>query len=118
MNPNEVRQLSDEQIKGEVHAAREKLFKLRTQAVTEKVENTGLFRTTRKDLARLLTERTARRLKHKGAGKPAAAPVAAKTSVKKPAGKKPVVAGVSGKPVRSKSAGKKPSGGKKSAKSS
>jgi ribosomal protein L29 len=85
MNPNEVRQLSDEQIKGEVHAAREKLFKLRTQAVTEKVENTGQFREGRRGLARLLTERRARQLAQApGASKPAAGPAAGKS---KPAAK-------------------------------
>jgi large subunit ribosomal protein L29 len=60
MTPKEVRQLADDQLKAEVQSHREKLFKLRVQAVTEKVENTGQFRQTRRDLARMLTERTAR----------------------------------------------------------
>jgi len=116
MTPTEVRQLSDEQIKGEIHAARDRLFKLRAQAVTEKVENTGLFRTTRKDLARLLTERTVRRAKQhppaRTSGSPAsAAKPAPKTQTKKP------VAGVTGKPVRTKPSAKK-TGSKKTAKAS
>lgn len=62
MTPQEVRKLSDEQIGGEVKATRERLFKLRTQAVTEKVENTGQFRELKRDLARVLTERRSRQL--------------------------------------------------------
>jgi ribosomal protein L29 len=96
MTPQEVRQLNDEQIKGEIHATREKLFKLRSQAVTEKVENTGQFRVERKHLARLLTERTARRIKHAGTKAPAAKseakPVkekAAAKPAKKPAPRSP-----------------------------
>jgi ribosomal protein L29 len=112
MTPQEVRQLTDEQIKGEIHATREKLFKLRSQAVTEKVENTGQFRVERKHLARLLTERTARRHKHYGTNTPA---VAAKSEAK------PVKKKVAAKPAkktapRSAAAPKKTSTKKPSAK--
>lgn len=85
MTPKEVRQLADDQLKAEVESTRSRLFKLRTQAVTEKVENTGQFREGRRGLARLLTERRARQLaKASGASKPAAGPAAGKS---KPAAK-------------------------------
>lgn len=94
MTPKEVRQLADDQLKAEVESTRSKLFKLRTQAVTEKVENTGQFREGRRGLARLLTERRARQLaKSSGASKPAAGP-AAKT---KPAAAKTAKTGKTSK---------------------
>jgi ribosomal protein L29 len=52
--------LTFEQIASELAAARRKVFNLRAQAVTEKVENTSQFRTTRRTIARLLTEQGAR----------------------------------------------------------
>ncbi|QYU66665.1 50S ribosomal protein L29 [Leptolyngbya sp. 15MV] len=69
MTPTEVRQLTDDQLKAEVASTRNRLFKLRSQAVTEKVENTGQFRELRRDLARLLTERTSRRSRVGGSGR-------------------------------------------------
>lgn len=63
MNGTEVRQLSDEEIGVELKRLREKLFTMRSQQVTEKVEDTSQFGKVRKDIARLQTERTARRHK-------------------------------------------------------
>jgi large subunit ribosomal protein L29 len=60
MESTEIRKLTDEQIASELAAARRKGFNLRAQAVTEKVENTSQFRTTRRTIARLLTEQGAR----------------------------------------------------------
>jgi large subunit ribosomal protein L29 len=60
MEAREIRKLSDEQITSELAAQRRKVFDLRAQAVTEKVENTSQFRTVRRTIARLLTERNAR----------------------------------------------------------
>lgn len=60
MTGKEVRALSDEEIKVELARLRDKLFGLRTQGVTEKVEDNSTFIKTRRDVARLLTERTAR----------------------------------------------------------
>jgi len=61
MTGTEVRKLKDEEIAIEVRRLREKLFSLRSQTVTEKVEDTSQFRNLRRDIARLLTEQTARR---------------------------------------------------------
>lgn len=62
MNGKEVRALKDEEIKIELERTRAKLYQLRTQTVTEKVENTGQFKEVRRNIARLLTERQARHL--------------------------------------------------------
>lgn len=60
MKAREVHKLSDEEIDVEVDRLRRKRFELRTQAVTEKIQDTSQFGKIRKDLARLLTERSAR----------------------------------------------------------
>ena len=61
MNANEVHKLSDEEIEVEIKRLRTRGFELRTQAVTEKIEDTSQFAKTRQDVARLLTERSLRR---------------------------------------------------------
>lgn len=61
MKAKEVHKLSEEEISIEVNRLRKQLFELRTQAVTEKIENTSQFSMVRKDLARLLTEKNSRR---------------------------------------------------------
>jgi ribosomal protein L29 len=62
MTGAEAKALRDEEIGIELKRLREKLFTLRSQAVTEKVEDTSQFLKVRKDIARLLTERNTRRL--------------------------------------------------------
>jgi large subunit ribosomal protein L29 len=61
MKAKEVHKLSEEEIDVEVQRLRRRLFELRTQAVTEKIQDTSLFWKVRRDIARLLTERQARR---------------------------------------------------------
>ncbi len=63
MKAKEVHKLSDEEIDVEVVRLRKRSFELRTQAVTEKIEDTSQFAATRADIARLLTERNSRRNK-------------------------------------------------------
>ena len=63
MKGKEVRKLSGEEIEVEIKRLRQKHFELRTQAVTEKIEDTSQFGKVRGDVARLLNERHARRLK-------------------------------------------------------
>ena len=63
MNAKEVRKLSDEEIDVELVRLRKRSFELRTQAVTEKIEDTTQFGAARRDVARLLTEQNARRRK-------------------------------------------------------
>jgi ribosomal protein L29 len=61
MNAKEVHKLSDEEIEAEMKRLRQRTFELRIQAVTEKIEDTSQFGETRRDIARLLTERSMRR---------------------------------------------------------
>lgn len=60
MTGAEVRKMTTEEIDLEVKRLRGEVFKLRSSAVTEKVEDTSKFAKVRRDVARLLTERTAR----------------------------------------------------------
>ena len=62
MKAKEVRKLSNEEVDVEVKRLRRKLFEMRTQAVTEKIQDTTQFGKARKDVARLLTERRRRQL--------------------------------------------------------
>ena len=60
MKASEVHKLSDEEIQIEVGNLRRKLFELRSQAVTEKIQDTSQFGKIKKDIARLLTEKNTR----------------------------------------------------------
>ncbi|MGQ0628686.1 MAG: 50S ribosomal protein L29 [Phycisphaerales bacterium] len=57
----EIRKLSDEQIVAEIGDLRSKLYTLRTQTATEKVEDLSQFKKMRRTIARLLTEQSTRR---------------------------------------------------------
>lgn len=61
MNAKEVRKLNDDEVTVETVRLRRRIFDLRSQAVTEKIEDTSQFTKARRDLARLLTEATRRR---------------------------------------------------------
>lgn len=63
MKAKETHKLSDDEVKVETQRLRKRMFELRTQAVTEKIQDTSQFRKLRKDVARLLTESAARRKK-------------------------------------------------------
>jgi len=60
MTGTEVRKLSDEEITVELGNLRGKLLALKNKSVSEKIEDTTQFGSFRKDIARLLTEQTAR----------------------------------------------------------
>ncbi|MDG2200206.1 MAG: 50S ribosomal protein L29 [Phycisphaerales bacterium] len=60
MSPAEVKKMSDEDLAVEVQQLRRRLFDLRCQLVTEKIQNTSQFPNVRKDIARLLTEQSSR----------------------------------------------------------
>ena len=60
MKATEVHKLSNDELKIEIGRMRKQLFELRTQAVTEKLENPRQLRNLRRDIARLLTEAHAR----------------------------------------------------------
>lgn len=99
MTGEEVRKLSDDEIKAEIVAIRRKTYDLRVQSTTEKVENTSQFRKLRQDLARLLTERTGRFAKKRAAsakprgpsGRPVEAPAKAQTKAQTKGGAKVAV---------------------------
>ena len=63
MKASEVRDMKAEELPVEVPRLRQKLFELRSQAVTEKLENPMQLKEIRRDIARLLTERRRRELK-------------------------------------------------------
>lgn len=83
MTGTEVRKMSDDQLKTEIRSTRDKLFQLRNQAQTEKVENTSQFISVRRDIARMLTEQSARRAKAAPAKAAPKARTAAKTAKSK-----------------------------------
>ena len=63
MKAKEVHKLSEEEIGIEVDRLRRRLFELRQQEVTEKIQDTSQFGKIRKDIARLMTEKNMRRNK-------------------------------------------------------
>ena len=65
MKAGEVHKMSVEELASEVTKLRNDLYDLRTQAVTEKVEDTSKFKKLKKDIARLLTEQRSRQLAQK-----------------------------------------------------
>lgn len=67
MTGKEVRGMKDEEIGPELKRLRGKLHTMRVQAVTEKIEDNSQFGKVRKDIARLLTEQSARARKAVGA---------------------------------------------------
>ncbi len=60
MTGAEVRALKDEEITVELGRLRSSLLAMKSKSVTEKIEDTTQFGKVRKDIARLLTEQTAR----------------------------------------------------------
>ncbi len=81
MTGAEARAMTDEKLSSEVKGLRAQLFSLRSQTVTEKVEDNSQFRKIRRDIARLLLVQGERR-----AGAAPTAPKApARTTTVKPA---------------------------------
>jgi len=66
MNAAEVKKMTGEEIDTELVRLRKKLYDIRCQAATEKIEDPSLFGKTRRDVARLMTERHARVLAKQG----------------------------------------------------
>jgi large subunit ribosomal protein L29 len=63
MKASEVHKFSNEELDIEVARMRQQHFELRSQAVTEKLENPRQISNLRRDIARLLTERRSRQLR-------------------------------------------------------
>ncbi len=55
MKVSEVRQLSDEELHTELQRVRRHLFDVRSQAVTEKLEDPSMLTKAKRDIARILT---------------------------------------------------------------
>ena len=62
MNASEVHKMSAEELQQEEQRLRRQSYDLRTQAVTEKLENPRLLGEIRRDLARVLTEQRQRQI--------------------------------------------------------
>ena len=60
MDAREIRKMKDEEITIEVGRVRTRLYELRCQTLTEKIVDHSQFGKLKKDIARLLTEQTAR----------------------------------------------------------
>jgi len=55
MKVDEIRQFSDEELHSELERLRRQLFDIRSQAVTEKLEDPSMLTKGKRDIARLLT---------------------------------------------------------------
>jgi len=62
MKVKEIRQLSDEELGTELERVRRRLFDVRTQAVTEKLEDPSMLTKARRDIAMILTVMRERQL--------------------------------------------------------
>jgi large subunit ribosomal protein L29 len=71
MKAKEVHKFNDEEISIEIARLRKRMFELRSQKVTDKIEDTSRFKKFRRDIARLLTVQKERTLSKDQAGAPA-----------------------------------------------
>jgi large subunit ribosomal protein L29 len=62
MKAAELRELSDDELRGKLQELQEELFNLRFQLATGQIENVGRIRTVRRDIARLKTVQQQRAL--------------------------------------------------------
>ena len=60
MKAKEVHNFNDEEVDIEIVRLKKRLFELRCQKVTDKIEDTSQFKKVRRDIARLHTERRSR----------------------------------------------------------
>ena len=60
MRAKELRDLSDEELEGRLHDARQELFNLRFQSATGALENSARLRLAKREIARILTIRQER----------------------------------------------------------
>lgn len=63
MKAKEVHRFNDEEISIEIGRLRKRMFELRSQKVTDKIEDTSRFKKNRRDIARLLTEQRDRAIR-------------------------------------------------------
>ena len=65
MKPSEIREKTDEQLEALKMKTLKEIFDLRKKAVTAQLDNPAKIRLLRKDVARIETEKTARKLQAK-----------------------------------------------------
>ena len=68
MKATELRSLTDEELQAELDRLHRHVFDLRSQAVTEKLENPSLVTKARRDIARIMTIQRQRQLEASQAG--------------------------------------------------
>ena len=61
MKSSEIRELNDEELQMEIKRAHQALFDIRSQSVTEKLEDPSMITKAKRDIARMLTIATERR---------------------------------------------------------
>lgn len=103
MTGEDVKKMTSEEIGIEVARLRERLFTLKSQKTTEKVEDLSQFTKIRRDIARLLTEQSARR-----AGGASGAPQPGRRPAGSRAARTAVSAGKSAAKPAQKTAARKP----------
>ena len=62
MKPQEIRELSNEELASKLKEGRTELFNLRFQMATSQLDNTARVKTVKKEIARIQTEMRAREL--------------------------------------------------------
>lgn len=62
MKPKDLMELADEELDQRLKQSREELFNLRFQHAAGQLENTSRLREVRRDIARIMTVQSARRL--------------------------------------------------------
>jgi large subunit ribosomal protein L29 len=68
MKIKEIRELTNEELAAELERVRRHVFDLRSQAVTEKLEDPNMVTNARRDIARILTVQREREIKAAGTG--------------------------------------------------
>ncbi len=66
MDPEKIREMTEEELTEEIRLAREELFRLKFRGAYEELESPTLLRTLRRDVARLLTVQKERQLATQG----------------------------------------------------
>ena len=62
MDPQKIRELTDDEVAEEIRLAREELFRLKFRGAYEELESPSLLKTLRRDVARLMTIQRERQL--------------------------------------------------------
>ncbi len=83
MRPEEIRELTDEELRGRIAELEEERFRLRFRSATETLDNPLRFRVIRKDIARMKTILRERQLAAAGEAAPAASSTTTSTGTRR-----------------------------------